>query len=302
MFPLPKGGLLDRICSIRIIRPVLKALYTHRELPAVLWSYLNSRRAGNGQRELFDAVETCCVFSGYARSGGTLLGSLLDAHPDMVISHELDAFRLLHYGFSRDQIYRLILKRDELFTSRGRKWMGYGYDVPNQWQGRFRKLRVIGDKKAACTTKRLEKYPELIQRLRETVGTRVRFIHLVRNPYDNITTLWKKRAGVDMAGSVEYYFYLAGINAGLRKHLADDELIELRHESLVADPRGNLARLCEFLGVECPEAYLDDCASIVFESPRKTRFTVEWSDELIREVASRMEPFEFLRGYSYDEG
>jgi len=301
LFPFSKGGLLDRICSIRIIRPVLKTFYTHRDLPAILWSYLKSRRAGTGQRELFDAVETCCAFVGYARSGGTLLASLLDAHPDMVVSHERDALRLLHYGFSRDQIYWLILARDRDFTSNGRQWSGYDYTVPNQWQGRFRKLRVIGDKEAGFTTKRLGRHPELIQRLRETVGTRVRLIHLVRNPYDLITTSWKKRAGVDLPGSVKYYFYLAQINEGLKRYLDDDELIELRHESLVADPRGNLARLCKFLGVECLEDYPDDCAGVVFDSPRKTRHTAEWSDELIREVESRMEPFEILRGYRYDE-
>ena len=52
----------------------------------------------------------------------------------------------------------------------------------------------------------------------------------------------------------------------------------IRHEDLIADPQGELARLCEFIGVEPEPGYLEACAAIVYESPHRTRERVEWAD------------------------
>jgi hypothetical protein len=37
-------------------------------------------------RERFRDVETLCLFIGHVKSGGTLLGALLDAHPDAALA------------------------------------------------------------------------------------------------------------------------------------------------------------------------------------------------------------------------
>lgn len=46
---------------------------------------------------------------------------------------------------------------------------------------------------------------------------------------------------------------------------------------------------------------MEDCASIVFPSPKKSRFDIEWSREAIAKVRERMESFSFLSGYGYEE-
>ena len=52
--------------------------------------YRRGRRAvGLGQLRSF------CLFIGYPRSGHSLLGSLLDAHPDIAIAHEVNALGLV---------------------------------------------------------------------------------------------------------------------------------------------------------------------------------------------------------------
>lgn len=67
----------------------------------------------------FEEVEAYCMFLGYARSGHSLLGSLLDAHPDVVIAHELDALRYLRGAFGRAQVYSLILQNARRFADGG---------------------------------------------------------------------------------------------------------------------------------------------------------------------------------------
>jgi phage terminase large subunit-like protein len=44
-------------------------------------------------RNRFHDVGVFCIFIGYPRSGHSLVGSLLNAHPEVIISHELDVLR-----------------------------------------------------------------------------------------------------------------------------------------------------------------------------------------------------------------
>ncbi|WP_206740342.1 hypothetical protein, partial [Anaplasma marginale] len=74
-----------------------------------------------------------------------------------------------------------------------------------------------------------------------------------------------------------------------------------KHESLIADPRKVLRELCIFLNVEPHNDYLDDCASIVFKSPRQTRFNIDWPEDSIELVKKQMAQFDFLKGYSYQD-
>src|SRR4051794_27905037 len=155
-------------------------------------AYLVSSYRGRKNRNLFDGVETYCMFIGYPRSGHSLIGSLLDAHPSAIIAHELDALKFVAAGFNKDQLYQLLLDNSRRFARKGRAWTGYTYGVPGQWQGRFDKLHVIGDKKGGRSTLQLAENPELLHRLRKTVATDIRFIHTIRNPYDNIATMHKR--------------------------------------------------------------------------------------------------------------
>ena len=112
-------------------------------------AYVRSAHRSLRERTLFRDVSAYCMSVGYPRSGHTLVGSLLDTHPEIVIAHELDALRYVRLGFRRGQLYHLILETSHAFTEAGRVWTGFDYRVPTGWQERVRLLRVIGDKKGA---------------------------------------------------------------------------------------------------------------------------------------------------------
>lgn len=84
----------------------------------------------------YDQVEKFCLFVGYPRSGHSIVGALLNAHKDAVISHELKVLPLIVKGLSRDDIYSQIIARANWFNLRGNK-SNYKYGVPGQWQGRI---------------------------------------------------------------------------------------------------------------------------------------------------------------------
>ena len=141
---------------------MLKALIERRLARIKYW--LRSARYAPYRKDL-EGIERYCMFIGYPRSGHSLVGSLLDAHPDIIIAHELDALRYVELGLTRDQIYSLILERSRQFTESGRVWSEYQYAVPNQSNGKYRELKVIGDKKGGITSLKLNENPMLLSRL-----------------------------------------------------------------------------------------------------------------------------------------
>ena len=46
----------------------------------------------------FEKLQAYCMFIGYPRSGHSLVGSLLDAHPNIIIAHELNALQFVVAG------------------------------------------------------------------------------------------------------------------------------------------------------------------------------------------------------------
>ena len=87
----------------------------------LVWAYLASYPGGKKNRELFDDIETYCMFIGYPRSGHSLIGSLLDAHPNAIVAHELDALRFVGAGFGKHQLYELLLDNSRRYAQRGRE-------------------------------------------------------------------------------------------------------------------------------------------------------------------------------------
>jgi hypothetical protein len=112
-------------------------------------------------RDSLNDVQVFTFFLGYMRSGHTLVGQLLNAHPNIVISHELGALSLLAKSYSIPQVYYLCLQKDESFENRNRTWTGYKYKVGGQYQGTFKDLRVIGDKHGAATVYDFDNNPKL---------------------------------------------------------------------------------------------------------------------------------------------
>src|SRR5262245_32956253 len=105
-----------------------------------------SARLRRRHRADFDRVERFCLFVGYPRSGHSIVGAMLNAHRDAVISHELIVPPLILRGCGRDELFARILARAEWFNMRGNR-ANYDYRIRHQWQGRFATLRVIGDKR-----------------------------------------------------------------------------------------------------------------------------------------------------------
>jgi hypothetical protein len=276
-------------------------------------AFAHSAVLGWRHRGQFTDVERFCFFIGYPRSGHSLVGSLLNAHREVLIAHELDALGYVEHRFGRSQLYALLLERDEVFASIGRRWMGYDYVVPNQFQGRWTRLRIIGDKRGHVSTYRLRQRPELLDRVRRVVGVPIRVVHVTRNPYDNIATMARRAAegqirrtggvvadaGAELPAAITRYAELCSWIDAIRRRLAPEELLDVVYESFVARPEQSLTALCGFLGVDAEDSYIIDCGGVVWPQVRRARDAVVWSDADRARVDDVIATYPVLAGYSW---
>ena len=110
--------------------------------------------------KLYDGVETFVLFIGYPRSRSSLVGALLDAHPEIIIPHEYNVIgnweRIKSETYNQERLQKYILfhelyqlsTRQAMFGFRAKsgfhtRGVEYSYHVPGLWQGRYQnKIKV----------------------------------------------------------------------------------------------------------------------------------------------------------------
>ena len=265
--------------------------------------YLLSGYRSTRDRSRYRHVRTVCLEIGHMKSGGTMLGALLDAHPQVAFADETDAVRYFAAGFRREQICYLLEKgaRREAMKGRvtARRLEPYSFEVPGQSQGRADSLDVVGDSKAGITTQRLGADPDLVSRIQNRLdGTELKFFHVVRNPFDPISVMMM-RGKRTFDGALERYFANCAILSELHARLPGNSVHTVRYEDMVADPEGQLQAACDFLGVEASREYLEACAAVVeVRPPERTR--IDWNKSQIARVSAEMAKYPFLEGYAFE--
>lgn len=233
-----------------------------------------------------------------------MIGSLLDAHPDVILSDEADALEYVKAGFSRDQIFHILLRQSRKEASKGRitarRLQPYSYQVPGQWQGRYRTLRVIGDSTAGSSTRALGIQPNLLEQMKETMyGVDLKFIQVIRNPYDPISAMMVRSAR-SFENAIETYFSYCETLTKLRAQLTPSQLFSVRYEDFVRDGKTKLTEICQFLGLQAEPDYLKACTEILHDVPETSREWVIWDATHIDRVAAEIKRYDFLDGYSFE--
>jgi hypothetical protein len=270
----------------------------------MLRHFISSYYAAATSPSQFMDVQTYCMFIGHNKSGVSMIGSLLDAHPDVILSDEADALEYVRAGFSRDQIFHILLRQSRNEARKGRvtarRLQPYSYQVPDQWQGRYRTLRVIGDSTAGSSTRTLGLQPNLLEQMKRTMhGVDVKFIQVIRNPYDPISAMMV-RSGRSFENAIETYFSYCETLTKLRAQIKPSQLFSIRYEDFVRDGESKLTEICQFLGLQAEPEYLKACTQILHDAPETSRQWVTWDPTHIEQVAVKIQNYDILRGYSFE--
>jgi len=261
--------------------------------------HVRARLGALRDRGRYDAMRHFVLFVGYARSGHTVLASILDAHPDAVVANELDAIGFLDAGFGRHQLLHMIAVNARETAAAGNEWTGYTYAVPGGWQGRVRTPLVMGDKKAGVTTRRLAEKPALLERLRTEMGVPLRIVHVVRNPYDHAVARARQHDGAPMSEMLDALFELYDGVETVRSHVTDDEWLDVRSEDLIAQPEVTIRRVLDLIGLAPDDAFVAAAAGIVMKSESRRRDAHAWTDAERAAVEERIARHAFLGGYGF---
>ncbi len=290
-------------------------------------------------------VRAMLLTIGFARSGSSLVGYLLTAHPSLVIADEPFVYKLRRplatyinningiemketdclYSADLNKVFNVVLSIDYvrgllakekrqpsennniLFAINDRE-QRYIL-VPNQYQGCFETLKVLGVKCSGYNVQGLLK-KSVLKTFKKRLEERdicLKFILTVRNPYDVISNIasrlnkiedcTQKSITTDAISRVEG---LSKKNMKLLKLIDPQDIFVSRHEEMVADPKLQLTKLCEFVQVPVSPDYLDSCAFCVHKKPSRRRFEFEWTSKQKQKVASLIEQYDFFSGYDWE--
>ena len=292
-----------RFAKGRVFSRILKS-DTYQNLNTFRRYLITSYKARQSQ-EQFSDIASFCFFIGQTKSGSSMLGGLLDAHPNIIISDEVDVLKYVSKGFNRQQIFQLLLHTSKREMMKGRvtarRLEPYSFHVPDQWQGKFSKLLVIGDSTAGKSTQKLAQDPELIKDLTVVMeGISVKVVQVIRNPFDPISIMMI-RGKRSFENALQHYFEDCDTLTRIRKELGPETLYSMRYEDFVISPESQLKDLCSFLGVEPTSDYLKSCAGIMSKTPDRSRHLVDWEPSWIEQVNTLINRYDFLAGYQYSE-
>jgi hypothetical protein len=278
---------------IRHVQLARESMRTYRQL---------SRMDASAAAKLksLEHLHRVILFIGYSRSGHSLVAALLDAHPNVIVSHELDAAKHLKAGQTFPEVARAVQLNSYYFNHYGRGYTGYDYTVPGQYQGRCTDLKVLGDKKANGTCRALLRDPDLVRWFEQTIPVPVTFIHVVRDPWDNIASK-ANRTGLSLEGAARGYLRNAAAIHVLRQRYRE-RMIDVYLDELSAAPVAVLRRVIGRLGLDADEKYLNDCASIVFDSPRQTQRGVDWPGDLRTRISAELRDIDHLSRFAAGDG
>jgi hypothetical protein len=237
---------------------------------------------------------------GNARSGSTLLGAAIDAHPQAVIANESASSNTLWTNLTGAQILADVIENAGMNAASDRSSEGYTYQIGPPPDAKA-KLLVAGDKVWNPATLILHGKHDLITSLEARLGLPLVVLHSIRNPFDAIATM-HARSGAPIADRIRWYFMHCDAAEAIRERLRADRFLDCHHEDLLADPRGVVEKLCGFLEIPIDAGHVAAVQRKLFTQPRRTRDNIVWKDEDVRAIRDGMARFECLSRYPADPG
>ena len=278
------------------------------------------------RQETINNIEKFVFFIGYARSGHSIIGSMMDAHPNMMIANEYGVFHKLtinQTSWDKASIFDELYRRSYCDATCGWRSSAVdfkGYTLSLNAQGRYTTLKVIGDKSGGRTSKHYAHFPsdftEMYKKLLQTLNVPIRVVHVVRNPFDMISSrvLYAERVHdqfatgeISTTNKYDGRSKMAWTNTVFEEVKAVDDMIktvnltvlEIHSADFIRDPKHTLRSICTFLDLQCPEDYLQACYDKTYRSESRTRDVLVWDEQEIEDIESEMKQYTFLRRYSF---
>ncbi len=248
-----------------------------------------------GQEEHFPSMKKFVLAVGNSRSGTSLVGAIIDAHPNMVCAHESRASQVHWAKYGRQKLLDEIFQMAASQRSMNRPSAGYEYGIDHEPK-RPETIRTVGDKVHNPALLRLHGDPKLLPTMRDMVGVPLRLVHVIRNPLDVVTTM-HLRSGAPIIDRMRWYFMHLDAGLSVRAAVGEDDWLDVHLERLISDSVEQISRLTGHLGEPVHEEYLARCRKRIFNAPKFTRDLSIWPSEAKQELRFRAKLYGWLAPY-----
>ena len=234
----------------------------------------------------------CCP----PRTGHTLIASILNSHPNVVCSNQRHILQNIE-----DMDMASLTSYIETRLDRS-CWNPNSYIDPMPKA----EIKVLGDKTGHRSTEVLISNPEKLDILKSIVKVPIKFIHVVRNPFDSLAT-WTKISAESNKNpiSVEYNALLPtfiSLNDKIAELKETEEVLTLNHESVVRNMDGTLNSLCQFLHLEKNPEWVKRVKKTLWKEPRITRRSIKWNPNMRAKAVSLTKQYSWFNGYAMGGG
>lgn len=233
-------------------------------------------------------------FCGYPRSGHTLVAAILNANPNCMISNQLNIFAM----------DSLNLEYIKSYSKKSETWKDTTQipHVPKQ------EITVIGDKTGHRTLEILKEHPKRLGMMKSLVNVPIKWILVVRNPYDNLATWaklnyenkWKNGKQTtekkELNNVIQKYGELNEIIAKLKR---SENILTINHEYVITRMHNTLEEMSDFLEISFDPIWRDNVRNTVWKKPRITRNNISWTPQQKATVSDFTFKYDWLKGYVF---
>mmetsp|Transcript_33228 Transcript_33228/g.93160 ORF Transcript_33228/g.93160 Transcript_33228/m.93160 type:complete len:320 (+) Transcript_33228:72-1031(+) len=270
------------------------------------------------------------LFVGHARTGHTLVGSIIDSHPNAIVANEADVLgRVLKKpeamvcgnGYTdcdqtdldkiRSFVTSVIVSNSKQNRNSGRFQTGYDYTIR---VNKSEIVLVLGDKKGGMTTSLLLKnngslFDERVSVLQRAFGVPVVFFHVLRNPFDMIATqAFRNQFGhkvhFDSFKNVSFdritkavKQFVAGEEAIAEMKKGKYEVIDFFYEDLLDHTQKELERYAEVLNLPFSKLWRTEVEKLVYPTSHATRDLMAWPRDVYEVLKAFCEHVPLLSRY-----
>ena len=292
---------------------------------------LRTRKTGIAELPvpIINDVKAFVFFMGHSRSGHSIIGTILDSHPHIVIAHEggiltrvVNKEKCADKSFIFNEIWRSSCS-NKTKSVEGTARKGYSLRIDELYQGKYLDhIDIMGEKQGSSASlfyaRSPDKFRALLDKLKAAVNVPIKVLHVVRNPYDNIATLiLYKRFEVAEVTKLKYSNETITVdpkivdsqtNSYFMRYKAIEEaekalnldLMRIHNTEFVSQPRVIISKMCAFLGITCSNKYIDKCSEKIFKKESKTRYKLKWQDYQIKKIKANIQESDSLSRYDFN--
>jgi hypothetical protein len=171
-----------------------------------------------------------------------------------------------------------------------------------------KEITVIGDKTGHRTMSLLNGNPQVLGEFKNFVGLPMKWIHVVRNPYDNLAT-WgrleyevKQRKNIKTTQAKELDIVIEEykqLNETILRLRRSEDVLTVNHEYVVTRMHNTLEEIANFLNISFDPTWRDNVRNSVWPKPRVTRRQIKWNSNQRITIENMINQYSWLNGYEF---